>query len=427
VKTTLVLANHMPQLEAALTTMGQPVLVCLTANHARLRPPNLPYPMVTVPGWDAFAQLTGLADQLRDQIGHVATRYEGAIVAAAFIRQRLGLAGQTLDEAIGFTDKAVMKTRLRQCGIPVAAHQVVTRISDIATAASTLGWPLVLKPRKGFASVNTHVIAGKKELAECEADGIFTRPVPASPFYEGEQAFAGLAQQPDGFVVEQYLHIAQEYHIDGLWLDGKPVYQIPGLYHTPPLQGMSSPLLGSVLLDSHTGTGAFLADLSTRAGEALEMRTGFTHAEVMRTTDDRWYVGEIAARPGGGGIQQAIGFAYGIDVPTIHAQLACGQQPQIRAMRRPGYVGWCGPAVPPGRVIQVASRDQLLAHPGVLDATVAVTHGQLGGRTGSGLRGGLAGYTWLHGDTPAQVLAMMPDAAARYQVGVLRPVAGARS
>jgi hypothetical protein len=50
----------------------------------------------------------------------------------------------------------------------------------------------------------------------------------------------------------------------------------------------------------------------------------------------------------------------------------------------------------------------------------------MGGRTGSGLWGGLAGYTWLYGGSPQQVLAMMPAAAARYQVGVLRPVAGAR-
>ena len=425
-KTTLVLANHMPQLEAALRNMGKPVLVCLTRDHAALRPQQLPYPIVTVPSWEAFAQLTELGDRLRGQIGHVATRYEGAIIAAAFLRQRLDLPGQTLDEAIGFVDKAVMKTRLRQAGIPVAAHQVVTRISDAAEAAQTLGWPLVFKPRKGFASINTHIVAGKQELAEYEADGLFHRPVPTSPLYRGEPAFRGLAHQLDGIMVEQYLHIAEEYHIDGLWLDGRPVYQIPGFYHTPPLQGMDSPLLGSVLLESTVGVGAFLADLATRTGTALGMRTGFTHTEVMRTVDDRWYVGEIAARPGGGGIQRAIEFAYGIDVPTIHAQIACGAKPLVQPTRRPGYVGWCGPTVPPGRVVQVASRDQLLPHPGVLDATVAVAPGQVGGRTGSGLWGGVAGYTWLHGDTPQQVLAMMPEAAARYQVGVLRAVAGAR-
>jgi hypothetical protein len=156
------------------------------------------------------------------------------------------------------------------------------------------------------------------------------------------------------------------------------------------------------------------------------MRDGFTHAEVIRTVEDRWYVGEIAARPGGGGIQQAIGFAYGIDVPTIHAHLACGQPPPVRLVRRPGFVGWCGPAVPPGRVVHVAPRQQLLAHSGVLDATVAIRQGQMGGRTGSGLWGGLAGYTWLHGHSPQDVLSMMAEAAARYQVRVVRPVAGAR-
>ena len=426
-KTTLVLANHMPQLETALLNMSKPVLVCLTENHAALRPQQLPYPIVTVPSWDAFARLTVLAEQLRGQIGHVATRYEGAIIAAAHIRQRLDLPGQTLNEAIGFIDKAVMKSRLRQAGIPVAGHQVVTRVADLAATADVLGWPLVLKPRRGFASVNTHIVTSKQELADCVADGTFTRPVATAPFYRGEPAFAALAQQPDGIMVEQYLDIAAEFHVDGLWLDGTPAYQIPGQYHTPPLQGMNSPLLGSVLLESTTGLGAFLAELATRAGTALRMRSGFTHAEIIRTTDDRWYVGEIAARPGGGGIQRAIEMAYGIDVPTIHAQIACGAMPLLQPVRRHGFIGWCGPTVPPGRVVQVASREQLLAHPGVLDATVAVAPGQIGGRTGSGLWGGVAGYTWLHGNTPQQVLSMMTDAAARYRVGVLQPVTGARS
>src|SRR5688572_15708129 len=146
----------MPQLETALFGLGRPVLVCLTAAHAALRPDYPPYPMWTVPSWDSFSHLNDLADEMRGRIGHVATRYEGAVIAAAHLRQRLGLPGQTLDEAVGFVDKPVMKTRLRRAGLPVAGHQVFTRISDAADAAKALGWPLVLKPRKGFASTNTH-------------------------------------------------------------------------------------------------------------------------------------------------------------------------------------------------------------------------------------------------------------------------------
>jgi len=52
---------------------------------------------------------------------------------------------------------------------------------------------------------------------------------------------------------------------------------------------------------------------------------------------------------------------------------------------------------------------------------VAVSVGQMGGRTGSGLWGGLAGYVYLHGDSPTEVLDMMAEATARYAVQVERP------
>jgi hypothetical protein len=89
-------------------------------------------------------------------------------------------------------------------------------------------------------------------------------------------------------------------------------------------------------------------------------------------------------------------------------------------------VGWAGPAVPPGRITHIATLEHVLAHPNVIDATVAVQVGQMGGRTGSGLWGGLAGYAYLRADSPFEVLHIMQEAADRYQVRVERPLVPVR-
>ncbi|NUT40038.1 MAG: ATP-grasp domain-containing protein [Thermoactinospora sp.] len=419
----------MPQIENGLIAAGQEAIVCMTEPHARLRGPaeQLPYRVVTINHWDAWSEIAAVAASLRGQIEHVATRWEGAIVPAAFVRDLLDLPGQTMHEAVGYVDKAVMKSRLHQGGVPVAQHRIVRHVPDVAAAADELGWPIVVKPLRGFASTNTHVIRSPDELADAQTAGRFEIPLDASPYYAGDPAFVGLARQ-GRILVEEYVDIVHEYHCDGLWIDGEPVYQLPGLYHTPPLRGMGG-MLGSVLLPTGSHDSRIVSDLATRAAKTLGIMTGFTHAEVLRTAGGRWLLGEIAYRPGGGGIQQAIGHAYGVDVPAIQAQVACGQTPDVQLTTRAPHpvVGWTGPAVPAGIVTAIADRQALLGHPGVIDATVAVKVGQQGGRTGSGLWGGLAGYTYLEGDSVGQVLGMMHDAAERYRVRVDEPqLAGAR-
>src|SRR5687767_11248360 len=163
------MSNHMPQIEQALLAAGKPVIVAMTNEHARLRAAAttgaLPYRVVTVSSWQAFDEIDRIAHELRGTVTSVATRWEGALVAAALVRDVLGLPGQSVREAVGFTDKAVMKDRLRRAGIPVAAHRVVRTPQDVADVAGEIGdFPVVVKPLRGFASTNTYVMESAKDL-----------------------------------------------------------------------------------------------------------------------------------------------------------------------------------------------------------------------------------------------------------------------
>ncbi|WP_027343891.1 ATP-grasp domain-containing protein [Hamadaea tsunoensis] len=418
--TTLVLSNHTAVVEDALLKTGTPVIACLTkpAARARLTVPA-GYEVLTVSHWGAYDELAALAQQLRGQVDVVATLWEGSLLAAGFLRELMDVPGQSMQEAIGFTDKAIMKRRVSAAGIPTAQHRVIRTVEEIHTAASELGgYPVVVKPLLGFGSTNTHVVRSFGEL-QAMGERVFRHRVEATEMFRAEPAFKPVAEQ--GLIlVEEYVDIAVEYHCEGFWADGRPIYQIPGQYNVPALRGMGG-TLGSVLLDPDTGAGATVARIAEAAAQALGIVDGWTHAEVYRDTAGRWWFGEIAARPGGGGIQPTLLHAYGIDVPAMIGRYAAGQPTVVSIDRRPGVFGWGGPFVPPGRVTQIARRESLLRYPGVLDATVVSSVGSEGGLTGSSLWGGLGGYTFLHGDTPAQLFAWMDELPERYAIQVAAP------
>ncbi|MEV0269849.1 hypothetical protein AB0H43_13810 [Hamadaea sp. NPDC050747] len=98
--TVLVLSNQTDTLERALAQAGQEVLVCLTDANADLRAAtDPPYPIQTVTRFTAYDQIADLARSLRRRIDHVATTWEGAIVAAGLIRDLLDLPGQRTGDA----------------------------------------------------------------------------------------------------------------------------------------------------------------------------------------------------------------------------------------------------------------------------------------------------------------------------------------
>ncbi|MEV4417063.1 ATP-grasp domain-containing protein [Catellatospora sp. NPDC049609] len=407
--TLLVLSNHNPVLEDGLHAAGHDVVVCLTKPNALARAQTNPgYELLTVSDWQSYTELVQLARHLRGRIDRVETCWEGAIMAAGLVRDLLDLPGLSLRQSAGFLDKAIMKRRLSAAGIDVARHQVVTAVDQIPAAARVVGgWPLVVKPLAGFASTNTHVIDSPEHLRDLDAADVFDTATATTAAFATERAYLGLADQ-NAFLVEEYIDVVAEYHADALWQDGVAQYHLPGRYNTPPLTGMGA-TLGSWLIDPQSADGSKVVALAAAAAQTLGMRNGFTHAEVFHAADGRWLLGEIAARVGGGGIQQTIGHAHRIDVPALMVQVAAGRPVTTTLADVPGVFGWAGTAVPAGTVQSCADPDAVRRHPAVIDATVAARPGMRGGPTSTGLWAGLAGIAYLH---TADVAAMRDAIAA---------------
>ncbi len=98
-----------------------------------------------------FADLTGCADTVaafaaKTPIDAVVGVDERTAVAAAAIAARLGLAHDTVEAVAAAGNKALMRRRLAEAGVPTPSHRLFSTAADPRAASREVSYPCVLKP-----------------------------------------------------------------------------------------------------------------------------------------------------------------------------------------------------------------------------------------------------------------------------------------
>ncbi|WP_030458486.1 acetyl-CoA carboxylase biotin carboxylase subunit family protein [Kitasatospora sp. NRRL B-11411] len=367
----LVLSTGNPLLENALLTAGHTVTVLQPAGTAAL--PGIE--QHTVEHWDDLDALTALEPGLPD-VAAIATIDEQAIVAAAHLRQLRGLPGLTVEAATAYTDKAVMKTTLAAAGLLVARHWVVHHAREVASAAGELGWPVLVKPRGGLATLNTFVVRDREHLKELVDAGAFDARItdPTGRLTAGH-VLDSLHGARDGFLVEQFLDVEAEFFCDLYVHRGTVLLAVPGRYNAPLLQSLGAASFDTALPPQHPEARQ-VADLAARAAAALGAQSGVVHCEILRDRTGGLFVGEAGARPGGGSITELASVMYAFDLPATLAALATDQAPDLDGTPRFPALTAVMITAPAGTVTHVPDRDPIEALPGVLHADIRLTVGQ---------------------------------------------------
>ncbi|MFD9592498.1 acetyl-CoA carboxylase biotin carboxylase subunit family protein [Kitasatospora sp. NPDC059973] len=367
----LVLSTGNPLLENALLTAGHTVSVLQPEGTAAV-PGTARH---TIAHWDDLDALTALEHSLPD-VDAIATIDEQAIVAAAHLRQLRALPGLTVDAARAYTDKATMKTALAAAGLPVARHRVVHHADEVGAAAGDFGWPVLVKPRAGLATLNTFVVRSPEDLKELVGAGAFdTRTTDPTGRLAAGHVLDSLHEAPHGFLVEQFLDVEAEFFCDLYVHRGTVLLAVPGRYDAPLLQSIGDASFDTVLPPEHPEAQDVTA-LATRAAAALGAQSGVVHCEILRDRTKGLFVGEAGARPGGGSITELASVMYAFDLPATLAALATGEVPDLDGTPRfPALTAVMIPA-PAGTVTHVTDRDTVEALPGVLDADIRLIVGQ---------------------------------------------------
>ncbi len=222
-------------------------------------------------------------------VRHVIALHEKAILMAARLRSKFGLPGIGLPTATVFRDKLRMKQAAQAAGLSVPAYAPVDSEVDLWRADWSRG-PKVLKPRLGLGSEGVAVVA--------DLDDALHR-------------WRGMGQTPgvEQMQIEEFVSGAM-YHCDAVVEQGRVTFAAVSEYVARPGDFAAGGMGGSL----HIATGELrerILRLNDRVIGALGLPGAITHLEVFHTARDELVFLEIAARPGGGGIDRYLMRAYG--------------------------------------------------------------------------------------------------------------------
>lgn len=195
---------------------------------------------------------------------------EGAVPAAAAIREHFGLTGITSEDARGVHDKCAMKSLMQRAGIPCAKGFTVTERDTPESVADRLGLPLVLKIPISSGGRGVQIVRSMADLAA--------------------------AMRP-GLLAEAFVY-GVEMSVECLLFDGRPIFRNHTRYLVPRWANV-------LPADLPVTTARQVDALTDRVNSALNLHEGITHMEVFLTPEGPIF-GEIAARPPGGGLMRLI-------------------------------------------------------------------------------------------------------------------------
>lgn len=269
-----------------------------------------------MPGIQAVAEWL-----VREQgVTNVSALQEKSVTLAARLRRAGGLFGTYPEVANGFRDKVTMKTRAAAAGIRVPQFQPIDSADDFNRIENgATRW--VLKPRAAEGAAGVRVF---DTLTQCR------------------QAWLSGSRRQGEFEVEEYVE-GQIYHCDAVFASGQLRFVQTSRYVGVPGEYKTGGFLASHLLPVSRLTRRmrrFAADVV----RALKLTDGVAHLELFHTPDDELVLLEVASRPAGGLVTQAIKRSTGVDLLTAQVCVDSGLGWNLGHGEQgaPGVWGWVG-------------------------------------------------------------------------------------
>jgi carbamoylphosphate synthase large subunit len=208
---------------------------------------------------------------------------EAHIMSTAQVREACTIPGTSVHTAWLCRDKPSMKEALRAAGVPTAASAAVDSAASARAFASSVGFPLVLKPRSGAGASGTVRVDSSPELDE--ALGVFG------------------GQGVDSIAVEEFIE-GHEGFYDTIAVDGRVGVDFASHYYPNVLEAMRTRWISPQFISTNRIDSApeyaSLREMGQRVIGALGIGTSATHME--------WFFGpkglkfsEIGCRPPGVG------------------------------------------------------------------------------------------------------------------------------
>jgi len=235
-------------------------------------------------------------------------RFEGVValaerdlLAAAHVRERLGVPGAWVAAMLPRRDKLLMKRAMAAAGeVRVPRFAPGDDLGAVRGLVDDAGWPIVVKPRAEAGCVGVRMTRGWDELC---------RALQEAP--------------PSTLQCEEHIE-GRLFHADGLVVDGAvrlfAVFEYvntPLLYVTDGLGSGAATVDDPVIVDH----GRVMAEAMARA---LDMRDDAFHLEFFLLDTGETCFLEVGARVGGGPVPGLLRDVAGVDLVRQHLRLQLG-------------------------------------------------------------------------------------------------------
>ncbi|WP_418958905.1 ATP-grasp domain-containing protein [Streptomyces tritici] len=291
--------------------------------------------LVEVPDVNDFEALSTAVRKLADEVGPVDRLIavsEFTLGIAAEVREALGIPGPRPAEVAVYRNKVRMKELIAEAGIRAPRFTSCDSTEAALDFARTTGYPLILKPVAGAASMGVHRVDDEAALTAL-LEGADTAGLELEEFVEGPIYHVdGFADEQGGIpfmAVSRYINDCLSYEAGG-----QP--------------------LGSVVVQA-SPLRARMEEFARRCVAALGMTSMPFHLELFLTPDDELVFLEIAGRIGGAEVPYLTEKLFGVNLFQPWLEALCEGRATLPAQAGDPSGGWLIIPKPSGLPAKVVS------------------------------------------------------------------------
>jgi cysteine synthase len=291
------------------------------------------------------------------------TMGEYDVVLAARIGELLGVPAPSADAVAVARDKARMRARCGEHGVPMPLWRAVSTPAEARAAAGLVGLPCVVKPVDETSSVDvvrcTSLRQAEEQARHILGKRVNTRGQRRVPTVLVEQCLEGFEVSVEVLAEGTACHVL-----------GVTDKTVAGQGHFVEVAHVFPSLLPAA-------TVAACADVAVTALRAVGFDLGLAHVELKVTADGPQLV-EINPRPAGDNIPELVDRALGVSCLDLTIGQYLGQ-PVVASLRTEprGGAAIRYLTAPPGVVASVAGADVAAGMPGVVRVSVEAEPGQV--------------------------------------------------
>ncbi|SDK00339.1 ATP-grasp domain-containing protein [Sediminibacillus albus] len=224
---------------------------------------------------------------------------------AHILNNKLGLNYMPEDVIDSCRDKAKMKCNFLEHNVPTPDFRLIEDEAELLMSVEEIGYPAIIKPYDFGGSGGVYLVSNKQEAVEN-----YRKSKDVIRKHGDDFGIDG-----SKFIIEKYIKSEDEISLEVACYKGNyKVIAVTEKYLTP------EPRFAEIghLVPSHRSGNERLKEIARNACKSLNISMGLAHVEI-KIKDNKFWVIEVGARPGGDGIMDLVERVFNINPYKIHA------------------------------------------------------------------------------------------------------------